>query len=291
MIRLKTLYIDVYFLINFTVDILSAFVSLKLTHTTTTVKRLILLGALGGIFAIADVFAGNNKGLNLIIWLMFSLMLIFLVCKRAAFVRRVKFTVFFYIASFAISGLVNYVYTIFDKYFSEALSAIDGGGENRHLLIFSVIILLAIGVFRILIMLFSSSMGEKSVRLQINIEENSINVEALIDSGNLVKDPMNMNPVVFIKKETAEKIFPCSVIELSNIDSMESSYKKRIRLIPVSKNGATHVMTGVRVDDVYIIGADDSKERIEATVVIDKEEGTFGGYYALAPYAAVKDAL
>jgi hypothetical protein len=72
---------------------------------------------------------------------------------------------------------------------------------------------------------------------------------------------------------------------------MESSYKKRIRLIPVSKNGATHVMTGVRVDDVYLIGADDSKERIEATVVIDKEEGTFGGYYALAPYAAVKDAL
>ena len=141
-----------------------------------------------------------------------------------------------------------------------------------------------------MIMVFSSSMSEKSVRLEINIEKNSIELDALVDSGNLVKDPMNMNPVVFIKKEAARKIFPMSVIELSDLDDIDCLYRKRIRLIPVSRNGSTHVMTGVRVDDVYIL-SENTKEKIDTTVVIDKEGGTFGGYEALAPFAAVKDVL
>lgn len=287
---LQTLYIDVYFLINFTVDILASFVSLKLTHVTTTVKRLILSGALGAFLAICDLLLATYTILNLIICIVFSVSLMYIACKGASFMRRMKFLIMFYISSFAISGLVNFVYSLLDKHLKSAIEGINVNDENRRLLIFSVIILLAIGVFRILIMVFSSSMSEKSVRLEINIEKNSIELDALVDSGNLVKDPMNMNPVVFIKKEAARKIFPMSVIELSDLDDIDCLYRKRIRLIPVSRNGSTHVMTGVRVDDVYIL-SENTKEKIDTTVVIDKEGGTFGGYEALAPFAAVKDVL
>ena len=95
-----------------------------------------------------------------------------------------------------------------------------------------------------------------------------------------------MNPVIFLKKNSAEAIIPTSVIELSDLDKLGQDYRKRIRLIPVTRNSATHVMTGVRVDKVFII-KDNYKEEIDATIVIDKEEGTFGGYYALAPYVRI----
>ena len=108
----------------------------------------------------------------------------------------------------------------------------------------------------------------------------------MIDTGNLVKDPMNMNPVIFIKKTLAEKILPIEVIELSHLDSLTPDFRKRIRLVPVTQNSQTHVMTGVRVDRVMVFNGN-SKEAIDATIVIDKEEGTYGGYYALAPYVAV----
>ena len=42
-------------------------------------------------------------------------------------------------------------------------------------------------------------------------------------------------------------------------------------------------MTGLRVDKVFVL-KEKFKEEIDATIVIDKEDGTFGGYYALAPY-------
>ena len=44
-------------------------------------------------------------------------------------------------------------------------------------------------------------------------------------------------------------------------------------------------MTGVKVDSV-IMRREKSEEPLNATIVIDKEEGTYGGYFALAPYVA-----
>ena len=119
----------------------------------------------------------------------------------------------------------------------------------------------------------------------MELNDKFLEVEALIDTGNLVKDPMNMNPVIFLKRMQAEDIVPISVIELSNVDELSKDYRKRIRLIPVTRNNETHVMIGIRMDKVLIV-KDNYKEEINATVVIDKEEGTFGGYYALAPYVA-----
>ena len=288
---MKTIYIDVYFLINFTVDILAVFIALKFSHIRTTLLRLIASGIFGAIFAIIELFLNANPFLHILLYVVFLSLLMFVACIGASFVRRLKFIALFFITAFAISGLVNFVYGLLDIYLKDFLSAAEGSAENRKILIFSLIILLVIGVFRILIMVFSNSMGEKSTRLCINIDEKRLEVDALIDSGNLVKDPMNMNPVLFLKEESAAKIFPKALIELSEIDKLNYSFKKRIRLIPVTRNGETHVMTGVRVDSVSVYSQNDKSEEILATVVIDKEGGTFGGYEALLPYAAIQNVI
>lgn len=118
------------------------------------------------------------------------------------------------------------------------------------------------------------------------LNDRELPIDALLDTGNLVRDPMNMNPVIFIKKNVANSILPMSVIELSGLDSLSSEFKKRIRLIPITRGGETHVITGVRLDKVIILNEDGGRQEIDATIGIDKEEGTFGGYFALAPYVA-----
>ena len=155
-----------------------------------------------------------------------------------------------------------------DRWIDEmSINAVDT--SNRKVLLFSLIILLLIGVIRLFIMTLSNSIKERSARIEIILEDKTLEVDALIDTGNLVRDPMNMNPVIFIKQSYAEKIIPRAVIELSNLDTLGTDYRKRIRLIPVTKTSSTHVMTGIRVDNVFIYNGD-NREKIEATVVIDK---------------------
>lgn len=282
--ELKTLYIDVYFMINFTVDILAIFIALKMVHLKMSIKTLICCGVIGSLLSVVELFVKNSIW-NILLTALF-LMLISLICaKDASYARKFKFIIAFYIAAFLISGCVNFIYGLIDIYLKD-LIVNSAGSTNRKALVFSLIILMMIGVLRLFIMMFSNSINQKSARILIELGGKSIGLDAMIDTGNLVRDPMNMNPVIFIKKSYAKKILPSEIIELSHLDTLSAEYRKRIRLVPVTRNSETHVMTGVRVDRVTVFNGN-SKESIDATIVIDKEEGTFGGYYALAPYVAV----
>lgn len=280
---MKTLYIDVYFMINFTVDILAIFVALKMVHLAIRMRRIILCGILGGAFAILELFL-PIKALEVLLAAIFLLLITQISCIGASWSRRIKFLFSVYISTFLISGIVNFMYQLMDRYVKN-IAIESGQSTNKKALVFSLIILLMIGALRLFIMMFSGATNETNVDLVINIGGKRLEIEALIDTGNLVKDPMNMNPVIFIKKAYAERIFAKEVLELSNLDDLPLEYRKRIRLIPVTRGGQTHVMTGVKVDSV-IMRREEREEPLDATIVIDKEEGTYGGYFALAPYVA-----
>lgn len=287
-IVLKTLYVDVYFFINFTVDILAISIALRLSNISLRIKRVIFSGCIGAALAFVDLFIQVNLFFEFLLALLFSIAISCCACGRISLYRHAKFISLFYISSFIISGAVTYIYGLLDKYFGEAFKEIDEGGSRRAL-IFSLIILLIIGVLKILIMIFTNTLNEKAVRIYIRMEDKTLELDALVDTGNLVRDPMNMSPVMFLKPVAASAIFPQQVIELSEIDKLGNGYKKRIRLVPVTKGGETHVMTGVRVDKIGIYNSSGKCEEVNATVVIDKEGGTYGGYEALMPYAAIKD--
>ena len=97
---------------------------------------------------------------------------------------------------------------------------------------------------------------------------------------------MDMSPVVLIKENFAKNILPENIINLSNIDSLDRSVKKRIRLIPISRGGSTHMLVGVKADAVRII-EENKKEEIKVTLAIDREGGSFGGFGVLMPSTAL----
>ena len=141
-----------------------------------------------------------------------------------------------------------------------------------------------------LVSFFSNNQSEGSALLEISFLDNTAVMGAFVDSGNLAIDPMDMSPIVLIKKEAAKSFLPENIIELSNIDSLDRKIKKRIRLIPITRGGETHVLIGVKPDSVKVVNGD-CREEIKVTVAIDKEGGSFGGFEALMPSAALSNAV
>lgn len=286
---METLYVDVYFLVNFTVNLLAAHFAAKMTRITSSLVRLSGIAAIGGVLATLLVLFFDRFLPSALLSVAFLIVSGFLVSGTVRFFRRLRFLLLFVISEMVIGGIVFSAYSLLDQYVGEKISEV-GGEENRRALIFALLILLSIGVFKFMMLLFSSLESEKSVLVKITVGDKSISAEALVDSGNLVKDPMNMSPVLFIKPAFARKILPENVISLSEIDSLERAYRKRIRLIPVTRAGSTHVMTGVRADSVCIC-TDGIERSVDLTLAIDKEEGTFGGYELLLPSAVIDDVV
>ncbi len=279
---MQVLYIDVYFFLNFTIDVLSLFFAAKFLHIKTSFRRLILIGTLGAVSAILDVLMSSNTFLRIIFSIVFLLLASFFITTKIRLKRRLKFIFFFFITEMLLGGLVNFVFSMLDRYSLMLKECFDGGSANRKALIISIIILFAIGVLKIFIMLFSGQSSIKSAVIKLYIDEKCFESEALIDSGNLVKDPIGMCPVMFVTEKLAGEILPREIINLENLDCLECHFRKRIRLIPVTRGGETHVMTGVKFDKIEVL-TKDNQYNIDVTVAIDKFEGEFGGYDCLIP--------
>ena len=277
---MQVLYVDVYFLINFTVDTVALFLSVKLSHARSDIWRLMLCGVLGAIGAIIEALSSAGF-IRILCGIVFYSAVAILAFKEAAFMRRIKLLAVFLCFQMMIGGAVSYAYSLLDSHTEGIEEYFSEGTANRKLLVFSVLILFAIGVLKLFIMLFGEQIDVESARIRIKIGASSVECEALVDSGNLVKDPMNMNPVLFIKQPIAERLLPRAILELSEIDKLDPLLRRRIRLIPVSRGGETHVVTGFLPDEVICI--EPCGYAISVTLAIDKKEGTYGGFEALLP--------
>ena len=287
---MKTLYIDVYFLINFTVDILSLYFAACFSKVPTTTKRLLISALVGGIIAVTIVLLPEIPLLKLALSSIGLVFMALLATKPISIKRKIKFVFSFLIFEALVGGGVSFLWGLLDKYISGYFEQSSGGAVNRKMLFLSLVVLLSIGVFKMLVSFFSNNESEGSVDIEISFRQSKTRVCAFVDSGNLAVDPMDMSPVLILKKDAANDILPENIINLCDIDSLDRDTKKRIRLIPVTRGGHTHVLVGIKADSVMLV-RDDSTEELAVTVAIDKEGGSFGGYKALMPSAALDNAL
>lgn len=286
---MRTFYIDVFFLINFTVDLISLYTCVRVLHARAQMWRMSLAALLGAAVAVIDAFIYSYPLLRVILFCSSVVVASFIAVKVYGIRRRIKFIAVFFTVELLLGGAVSFCYSMLDELF-DSLGIMGGGSENRGALILALLVLISIGIIRLLIMIFTDILGEKCVRVRITVADTTVEADALVDSGNMVKDPMNMHPVLFIKAELAVRLVPRCVMELNDLDLLDADYRRRIRLIPVTRVGGTHVMTGVRPDRV-VVTMNGVSEEVDFTVAIDKEGGSYGGYEALLPFAVIKDAF
>ena len=130
--------------------------------------------------------------------------------------------------------------------------------------------------------------------VEVTINKKSIKIKALLDTGNLLKDPITGFPVIVVEHKCLNEVISEKV--LNNLDKILggdidelTNYKEfsetisRFRMIPFSSVGKQNgLLLGIRVDSVDII----TNEAIEhvPNVIIGVYEQSFtknGAYSAI----------
>lgn len=106
--------------------------------------------------------------------------------------------------------------------------------------------------------------------MKVKILEKEINVKAMLDTGNMLKDPITKMPVVVIEKEKLNETLPKELLE--NIEGilggekdcynyeLDDEYVNKIKIIPFSSIGKQNgLMIGIKADEITIQG-DEFKE-------------------------------
>lgn len=281
---MSTVYIDVYFLINFTVDLLAFHLASAFSKVNIKSIRLFVGAFLSALYACIILFIPMHALLMLALSATMLILTSYVLTTSISALRRFKLIVAFVLFLTIIGGAVYLVFDCLEAYFPQYVYT---DVQNRKLLILSVIVLLAIAIIRLLLALFFHTKSEKYAHLSIEYNGVVLQCDALVDSGNLLKDPIDLTPVMLIKTDAVRKLFPRGIPTLDSFDS-GAKLDRHVRLIPINKSGQRTLTLGIRPERVMIMRGREYAET-KLTFIIDDEEGSFGGYEALIPAAALEN--
>ena len=288
-IVMQTLYIDVYFLINFSVDFLALYFACSMIRMPTTIVRLLLGGTIGALTAIVNLFLSHEILGYSVLFAGFCGM-IFVASRRVSLYRRFKLAFCFSIVEMLLGGLVHLAYGYLDRNLGENADAGIGGSEHRGLLLLAVIVLLSIGVFKCLVSIFTFTGGSTTVEVDIRLNGRRVVTEALVDTGNLAKDPFDMRSVMLVGSDVAEELLNGKLESDDAALRLGGELQRRLRLIPVNFGKRRQLLMGFLPDAVYV-GTDKGLQEVDVVIAVDKEGGKYGGRSVLMPSVVIRDVL
>lgn len=259
-VREMTVYIDILFLINFSMDILSLSVTGKILHKTMRAGRICASAALGGAAATAlTVVVPESSGAwgvaSVVLGVLLSIAMTRVAFGRcSAFLELIRHSVILWGSGALLGGIMTYLLSLGEPIFAE------GGAEVPFAAIFALCLPVSFAATR----MFSSVRHKKTAEVSVSILGKEATFTALCDSGNLAREPISSLPVVIV----AHAVFP--------ID--ELSCPERVRAVPLKTIGGERLLLGVIPDEIKIDGRETA-----AIVAVDRENRLFGGCGGIVP--------
>lgn len=109
-----------------------------------------------------------------------------------------------------------------------------------------------IGFFTIIISFKSikNKLSKKDMLCNISIifEEGKVDINAIIDTGNFLREPLTGKPVIIVEKDVLKNVIPVEILEnmqeiINGKKILEEKYMSKIRLIPFSALGTQNRTT------------------------------------------------
>lgn len=193
--------------------------------------------------------------------IIFSICMIYIAFKPKKMDKLFKQLLIFYLTTFAFGGITFFlIYMAKPKgiFFKDGVwigtypikIAIAGG-----LLGFAIIYL----SFKVI----KNGICKKNMMCDIEIifEEKTKKIKAMIDSGNLLRDPISKVPVVVVEKEALKNIIPDEIVNnLEKIlkgeeseNKVISKYISKLKIIPFSSIGKENgMLLGIKIDGINV---------------------------------------
>ncbi len=273
-------YVDLYFLVNASMDLLCLAMTASILHRAVKRWRLFLAALLGGGWAVGVLLLGIDGAPGVVPDLLMAVLLaaVAFAEKNGRITRLLRDAGAYALLSALLGGLMTVLYRFLNR-LELPLEALQGDGLSAWM--FAILAAVA-GFFTLRGgRLFRRSGAVRDVGLEITVEGRTAVLRALVDSGNLLTDPLDGRSVVLADPA---KLLPCLSPMLAHAlehpESAPPEYARRIRLIPAHSATGEGLLAAFAPDRLVIVT---KKDRVTANdlVALSPLGGTAGGYDAL----------
>lgn len=247
----QEVYADLYVLVNTGMDLLCLMISAALTHRKILRRRAILGALFGGLYALGTLLSGVGGvfGVILDVAAAFLMCAIVFADKDTRLLFLWKVTAVYLITSFFLGGVMTALYTWLNR-LNLPLDAL--GEDGISVWLFAV--LAAVSGFLTTRggMFFGLSKKTQSVTVEAILFGQPLRFRAMVDSGNLLRDPLSGRSVIVVERKKLTRILPKNFPKDGELCG-DYELAKKIRLIPTHTATGEGMLTAILPDSLTVI--------------------------------------
>lgn len=257
-----------------------------------SIIRILISGAIGSLYAMIIYVTQFKIYESIITKIILSVIMVYIAFNPQNIKKLCKQILIFYLTSFIFGGVALYLI-----YFIKPQNVLIKNGLFAGKYVLKVILFGAIVAFVIIklsIKIIKTKIQPKDmyckVKLKINGKE--IQTTAMIDTGNLVREPITNIPVIIVESSLMYDILPKEIINnLENIlggnlndipEEIRNIYIPKLRWIPYKSLGKENgMLLGIKIDGMEVEKEEIHKVQNVIVGIYDKSLTKRGEYRAL----------
>ena len=290
-----TIYLDVVLIENLCMNYIILFATGYILKIEIKHIRLIRSALLGGIYSVAAYLQILEIYSNILLKIILSIVMVYIGYNSKNIKQIIKQLLFFYLITFVFGGCAFAL-----LYFIKPEQILMRNGVYIGTYPLKIVILGGIVGFTITVIAFKYAkmkINKKNMfcELEIYFENKKINTIALIDTGNMLKDPITSMPVIVVEKSVLKNVLPDIIIDNLNkiiggdvpkevYEDKNLNYITKFRVIPFSSIGKENgLLLGFKSNKIKISTQEEGQKVIENVIVgiYDHSLSKKNNYFAL----------
>lgn len=281
-----TIYIDIVFFENLIMNSIIIYATSIILKLKPKMIRVVISSAIGSIYAIITYVTELSIYTSIISKGILAIVMLYIAFNPQNMKNMWKQLVIFYLTSFVFGGVALYLI-----YFIKPQDVFIKNGIFVGDYVLKAIFLGAIIAFiiiKISIKFIKTKINAKDMFCKIKIKLNGKEIEtkAMIDTGNLAKEPITNTPVVIVESSLLEKVLPKEILHsidkilAGKLDGVKEEYISRLRCIPFSSLGKQNgMLLGIKADEIIVEKEEENKISKDVIIGVYERSLTKRGEY------------
>ena len=288
-----TIYIDIVIIENLIMNYIILCATGIVSKNKIRHLRLIMASLLGAIYSVVAYMKILEIYSNIVLKILLSVIIVYIAYNPQTVKKLWKTLVMFYLVSFVFGGVAFSLIYIIKPQDIIMKNGLFLGTYPLKTIILGAIVAFAIIIIAVKIIRKKFTTKDMICDIEIMLNNKKINTKALIDTGNMLKEPITNTPVVVVEKILLYECIPKEI--LNNINQIiggdlekipqqiQSQYISKLKLIPFSSLGKQNgMLLGIKVQQIKIIK--ESEEITKENIIVGIYQQSFtknGEYQAL----------
>lgn len=258
-----TVYVDILFLVNFSMDILSLYLTFSITHQKLKKRTLIISALFGAFIGTGIILYLPSDWCGGLIEFLIGVLTAFLMIEISHIGRKIVIRSLIYESLILwgigtlLSGIMTFLIEIIPK------NNVYTSNSN-----FTEVFILCCGISCLIVKVFCVSKTKKAETVSFVYSGRTIEFIGLCDSGSFACDPITLLPVIIVNRNILGEID----------DKLHSGNTNKIRIIPIKTVSGEKVLYGFIPEKITL-----GTKEINAVIASDGVGNNYGGYNGLIP--------